>query len=64
MSDRPTYQLLLRITCEAEQPPDRVIPALKRLLKALLRHHGFRCLDVAQVPFSPAAGPLGQSVRN
>jgi hypothetical protein len=52
MTGRPTYRILLRITCEATQPPDRVILDLRRLLKALLRSFGFKCLDVVQVPFT------------
>jgi hypothetical protein len=44
-SDRPTFRLLLRP--EPGVDPTR---ALRRLLKALLRTFGFKCLSVEEVP--------------
>jgi hypothetical protein len=44
--------MLLKVTIEATQAPDRVIDDLCRLLKALLRQFGFRCVEVAPVPFT------------
>jgi hypothetical protein len=60
MGDRPeTYEMLLKVRLEATKPPEQTIPDLKRLLKALLRSFGFKCVDVRQIPFPRPGEALG-----
>jgi hypothetical protein len=51
------YRLLLQITAEATQPPEQVIPDLRKLLKQLLRVYNFRLLDMAQQAYPPKGKP-------
>jgi hypothetical protein len=55
VNDQPTYKLLLEVTAQATQPPEQVIPDLRRLLKQMLRVYNFKLVDMAQQPF-PAKG--------
>jgi hypothetical protein len=52
-----TYRLLLEVKVEATQAPEQAIPALRRLLKALLRAYGFRCRDAVQVNYPRRGAP-------